>query len=67
MKKIVMLAIIMSSSLLTGCAEVAYDILQDNQRDSCNKMMEPGRSQCLRNNSTDYETYQKQREKALRS
>jgi hypothetical protein len=58
------LAILLTSSftVLAGCTtEMAYDILQDAQRDRCQKMMEPDRSQCLRNNSTDYETFKKGR------
>ncbi len=58
------LAILLASSftVLAGCTtEMAYDILQDAQRDRCQKMMEPDRSQCLRNNATDYETYRKER------
>jgi hypothetical protein len=58
------LTILLTSSftILAGCTtEQVYDSLQDAQRDRCQKMMEPDRSQCLRNNSTDYETYRKAR------
>jgi hypothetical protein len=62
MKKLAV-AILFSSSFaaLSGCAELVYDSLQDAQRDRCEKMMEPDRSQCLRNNSTDYDTFKKSR------
>jgi hypothetical protein len=64
MKKILMLSLFLSTTIsLTGCAEMAYDSLQDAQLDRCKQRMEPDRSQCVRNNSTDYETYKKQREK----
>lgn len=51
-----------SCTALSGCtAEQVYGSLQDAQRDRCDKMMEPDRSQCLRNNATDYETFKKER------
>ena len=44
--------------LLSGCTtEQLYSSVQDSARDSCNRMMEPDRSNCLRNNQTDYQTY----------
>lgn len=47
---------------LSGCTTAdMYDTLQDVQRDRCQKLMGPDRDQCLRNNSTDYRTYEKQR------
>lgn len=63
MKKIA-LALLFTSSFtgLTGCtAAQVYSSLQDAQRDRCQTMMEPDRSQCLRNNSSDYETFKKER------
>jgi protein involved in sex pheromone biosynthesis len=66
MKKAIILTFLISLTMLSGCAEVAYDILQDNQIDNCKKMMEPDRSQCMKNNSTDYNTYKKERDKAIR-
>ena len=63
MKRIALTILLTSLfTVLAGCTtEMAYDILQDAQRDRCQKMMEPDRSQCLRNNSTDYDTYRKER------
>lgn len=50
---------------LPGCTtSQVYSSLQDAQRDRCDRMAEPDRTQCLRNNSTDYETYKKQQERS---
>jgi hypothetical protein len=49
---------------LSGCTTAqVYSSLQDAQRDRCERLAEPDRTQCLRSNSTDYETYKKQRER----
>jgi hypothetical protein len=63
MKKIAVAILFTSSlSVLSGCTtEQVYSSLQDAQRDRCEKMMEPDRSQCLRNNASDYETFKKER------
>jgi hypothetical protein len=63
MKKIAVAILLLSSfAALSGCStEQVYNSLQDAQRDRCGKMMEPDRSQCLRNNSTDYETFKKEK------
>jgi len=61
MKKLI-LAILLTSSFagLSGCSSAQmYDSLQDAQRDRCYQMMEPDRSQCLRNTTTDYESFKK--------
>lgn len=64
MKKIAITLILMFPIMfLSGCTTAQwYDSLQDAQRDRCDRLMEPDRSQCLRNNSTDYQTYEKQRQ-----
>jgi hypothetical protein len=49
---------------LSGCSSAQlYNSLQDAQRDRCDRLADPDRAQCLRNNSTDYDTYKKQQER----
>lgn len=55
-----MLTVICLSGCTTG---QVYNSLQHAQRDRCGHLPEPDRTQCLRNNSTDYETYKKQQQR----
>lgn len=46
--------------VLSGCAEVMYDVLQDEAIKNCQRLYEPERSACVKRNRTSYQTYREQ-------
>ena len=66
MKKTFVLFLIPIAAL-TGCAEVAYDLLQDKAIEDCNKLGGFERASCIQKHKTDYQTYRKETYEKARS
>ena len=60
------LAIAIGSSL-TGCAELAYDVLQSEAQDQCKKLVNlDERNACNKRHDKKYDAYEKDRNKLLK-